>query len=135
MKVYNASTKTIGLGEVILKPKESAHLPKGYGKEHPVVKFFMNKGWLIEMSDGGVYIPVSPPKNAKKSDEPDTTEATDVPDTPAELNDDDGIEQSKADLLFGDDLRAYATDIGVTFASNISDPTLRARIKEALLKE
>jgi len=47
MFVKNTGQKCIGLGDVTILPDETKELPKGYGENHPTVKFYLAKGWLI----------------------------------------------------------------------------------------
>jgi len=47
MNYKNATTKPIGFGKDAILPDESAPLPPGYGPSHPVVKFYIAKGWLV----------------------------------------------------------------------------------------
>ena len=47
VKVTNTSQKTISVGTKI-EPGETAVLPKGFGLEHPVVDFFIKRGWLTK---------------------------------------------------------------------------------------
>lgn len=47
MKVRNNYTTHLGLGGLRILPDETAELPKGYGENHPVVKYYMSRGWLI----------------------------------------------------------------------------------------
>lgn len=46
MKVRNNYTTHLGLGGLRILPDETAELPKGYGENHPVVKYYISRGWL-----------------------------------------------------------------------------------------
>ena len=47
MNYKNTTTKPIGFGMTVMLPDEVAPLPPGYSKDHPVVKFYISKGWLV----------------------------------------------------------------------------------------
>ena len=67
LTVKNTSPKVIGFGVERILPDEIKTLPKQYSENHPVVKFYIERGWLAKSSDGGVL--VSP--NVKLEDEDD----------------------------------------------------------------
>ena len=48
MLVNNKHGKIIGIGPFTLLPGETGELPKGYDKNHPVISFYFEKGFLVE---------------------------------------------------------------------------------------
>ena len=49
MLVNNKHGKIIGAGSFTLLPGETGELPKGYDKDHPVIAFYFDKGYLVEV--------------------------------------------------------------------------------------
>ena len=66
MLVRNASVKTLGFGDKYIVPGEVGELPKGFGKQHPTVNYFLSKGWLT--------IVEAKKKSSKESDKKVTIE-------------------------------------------------------------
>ena len=46
MKIKNKHLGTIGFGDVCVLPDEIKELPKAYAKDHPIVTFYVQKGWI-----------------------------------------------------------------------------------------
>lgn len=46
MFVKNTGAKVIGFGSMLVLPGETRDLPAGYDKDHPVIKFYIEKGFL-----------------------------------------------------------------------------------------
>ena len=57
MLVQNIGKKVIGFGAVALPPDAVGTLPAGYGPEHPVVKFYLDKKWIKEVKGGKSVAP------------------------------------------------------------------------------
>jgi hypothetical protein len=53
MKVKNNYSSHLGFGDMRILPGETKELPKSYGGNHPLTKFYISKGWLtfIEGTD------------------------------------------------------------------------------------
>ena len=49
MLVNNKHGKIIGAGSFTLLPGETGELPEGYDKDHPVIAFYFDKGYLVEV--------------------------------------------------------------------------------------
>ena len=49
MLVNNRHGKIIGAGSFTLLPGETGELPEGYDKDHPVIAFYFDKGYLVEV--------------------------------------------------------------------------------------
>ena len=49
MLVNNKHGKIIGAGSFTLLPGETGDLPKGYDRNHPVIAFYFDKGYLVEV--------------------------------------------------------------------------------------
>ena len=48
MFVKNIGAKVIGFGSLVLLPGEAGvELPRGYDENHPVVQFYIEKGFLV----------------------------------------------------------------------------------------
>ena len=50
MLYTNNHTKIIGFGTTAILPGETGKLPKGYDEKHPVVAFYISKGYLVKTS-------------------------------------------------------------------------------------
>ena len=61
MRVQNLGKKVIGFGSVILPPDAVDTLPVGYGPDHPVIKFYISRGWLKELKGNAQPAPPAPP--------------------------------------------------------------------------
>jgi hypothetical protein len=49
MKIRNLTTKAIGFGTVTVYPDKTGDTPKGFGKGHPVVDYYLSRGWIEEL--------------------------------------------------------------------------------------
>lgn len=124
-KVTNTSPKIIGLGGQSIQPNETAALPDGFGLEHPTVDFFIRRGWLTKVTDGGIVVPP-----AAKADEEAAQTAKVTAKAAAEK---DAAITGKVEALVKmshDELRAEATRLGVGFSANAGPDLLRQRIAD-----
>jgi len=55
--VKNTSQKIIGPGGIPILPGEIKTLDAGFGRNHPNIKWFLDKGWLTEIRGAGVLVP------------------------------------------------------------------------------
>ncbi len=53
MKVKNKYTSHLGLGTIRVLPGETVELPKMYNENHPIIKWYISRGWL-EIVDKGI---------------------------------------------------------------------------------
>lgn len=53
MRVTNKYSSHIGLGELRVLPGETVELPKGYDENHPVVKYYLSRGWFVPADSTG----------------------------------------------------------------------------------
>jgi len=69
MFVKNTSNKPMGFGAVVILPDEIKELPKGFGPDHPTVKFFLLKNWLVQVDEAQVSDPwqLTPEQKAAKA--------------------------------------------------------------------
>ena len=127
VKVINTSPKIIGLGGQPIQPNETAALPDGFGLEHPTVDFFIRRGWLTKVTDGGIVVPPS----TKADDTPNVDGGENNPDK--EAAEKEAAISEKIDALAKmshDELRAEATRLGINFATNAGPDLLRQRISD-----
>ena len=61
MRVKNNYTSHIGFGKMAMMPGAIEELPEGFDKNHPVVSFFLKKGWIEEVGEAE-----EPPKDPPK---------------------------------------------------------------------
>jgi hypothetical protein len=130
MQVRNKTSKNIGFGTgndaLILLPsgaedgddyKSSGTLPKGYGKDHPLVKYYLSKGWIEE---------VAPKAAPKKEEVEDETEAEDdaEDELALEIKAVAGMNQAK--------LREKATSLGIGWTVKESNVALVDKITAKL---
>ena len=131
LKVKNTSPKTIGLGGHPIQPNEVATLPEGFGLEHPTVDFFIRRGWLAKVTDGGIVVPHTVNgEDLPKSDDGESN--------PGEKEEAKNAIEEKIEALAKmdhDELRAEATRLGISFASNAGPDLLRQRITDRYREE
>ena len=129
MEVRNAGRKCIGFGSVVLLPEEVKTLPEGFGPEHPVVKFYIAKKWLVPV-EGGNAQPLRetpPPPENRDSTGDETTEAL----SKAELE----SKIAAVRRMNLEPLRTEASALGIAFEEDDTRDTLRSKIVEKLQAE
>ena len=131
IKVTNTGSKTIGLGGQPIHPNDTATLPEGFGLEHPTVDFFIRRGWLAKVTDGGIVVPHT--VKGEGLPKADGDESKPSVEGEAKNTVDEKIEAlAKMDH---DGLRAEATRLGINFASNAGPDLLRQRITDRYREE
>jgi len=101
MRVKNNYSSHLGFGDFALMPEKEGDLPDGFDKKHPIVNFYLKKGWLEE-----VHGTKEPPHNELHEEitESDTLLAAEF-----------GIEVKKVARLKLAELQAKCADLGITF--------------------
>ena len=85
MLVKNTGKKCLGFGALALLPDATGELPEGYGADHPVVKFYLGKKWLVEVKGKGGQKPAAdlppndPPPNIPPADPPPNVPPVNTP--------------------------------------------------------
>ena len=76
MYVRNKGKKILGFGLMELLPGEADKLPEGYDANHPVVAYFISKGWLAEEAEPKVKPDAKTDADAKAGAETKTDAET-----------------------------------------------------------
>jgi len=124
MKIKNNYTSHIGFGTVRILPGETLDmgaLPDGYDDKHPVIKFYISKGWL-----GVVGKPAA--------SETDESEADGVEADGVEADGVDGQVKGLARMTL-ESLRNKAKDLGIGYVNADTKAVLVERITEKLQGE
>jgi len=136
MLAHNKGDKIIGFGKFALLPGETGELPQGYSDKHPVVAFYISKGYLVMTTEKAAADLETDKENAEaeklaaekeKADAEAKAEATKLAAEKAETL------KATLEALEGmtiDELKVEADELGVTYANNVGIDTLRKRIAE-----
>ncbi|GHU52697.1 hypothetical protein AGMMS49975_09040 [Clostridia bacterium] len=147
MRVKNKYTSHIGFGTIRILPGETAELPRGYGADHPTVKFYISRGWLEivggktegEASSVTVNVGIKPLDDDNGNTGGNGNEKTNSDNGEKENEEDGGnatADVSKPDKpisrLNVDELKAYAKQLGLEFADTDTRNMLIDKINAAL---
>ena len=129
MFVKNTGQKCIGLGDVTILPDETKELPKGYGENHPTVKFYLAKGWLTKAEASAAAESKKGGKAKLTDEEKAAVEASKQ--KAAELK--KNLKEVAGMNL--EQLRAKATELGIEFAELDAEAALVEKITAKLQAE
>ena len=113
MYVKNTGSKVIGFGSIFIVPGESGELPGEFDKDHPTIKFYIEKGWLTEINEpeeGAVNVN----EDAEKAHDPSNEQ---------------GSRKSLSQMNLTE-LRAEATTLGIEFEETDTKAVLLQKIRE-----
>jgi hypothetical protein len=136
MKIRNLTTKAIGFGDITVLPDKTGETPKGFGKGHPVVDYYLSRGWIEEVgaasdgagtSGGAVNVGVGINGNGGGADTGGNGGGTGTGDNSGGA----GSENKYVDRMNKDELQALATEMGLQFAETDTNKTLIEKIKAA----
>jgi len=136
MLAHNKGDKIIGFGKFALLPGETGELPEGYNDKHPVVAFYISKGYLAMTTEKAAEkletekADAEAQKLAAEKEKADAEAKAEAEKLAAEK-----AETLKATLeaLEGmslDELKAEADELEITYAGNIGIDALRKRVAE-----
>jgi hypothetical protein len=74
MKIRNKYTSTIGFGNLTVLPDTVSELPNGFSANHPVIQFYLTKGW-IEVAGEETPAPAPSPDKADETAKAEKTAA------------------------------------------------------------
>lgn len=142
MKVRNNYTTHLGLGKLRILPDETAELPKGYGENHPVVKYYISRGWLTvagKNTENGNETPDKSDENRYENNA--AVNAGGSSDANDNENKSENMSNSSAgspspenksiDRMNKDELQALACERGIPFVEADTRQTLIDKIKAA----
>jgi len=120
MLVKNASAKPIGFGSTILMPEDVCSLPplnakgepEGYGPNHPTIKFYLERKWLVPTES----------KPEPEQSEPNAEEKTAAAET----------KPKGRSRMSREELREEAAALGIEWAESDTRETLIQKITERL---
>jgi hypothetical protein len=135
MLVKNTSNKTIGLGALVILPDEEKTLPKGYGIEHPMVKYLLNK----QASKKSKVTMLTVVKGGGKPTPPPAPELTEEEKAAAAAKAETDAKRAELDAkikavarMNRDQLNAEADALGVAFDENDNNDVRKQKLTERL---
>ena len=146
MLVKNTGQKAIGFGTLVLPPDAVNTLPEGYGPEHPTVKFYLSKKWLVEVTD---EVSAKEPEHVPGMTEEEKVIPESAQNEPPDLTEEEKAEmeaaaQKKAEInakinaigrMNLEQLRTEATSLGLEWAVNDTKSVIQQKIAEKLQAE
>jgi len=128
--VKNTTNKPIGFGSVILLPDSISKLPEGFGPDHPTVKFFLGKKWLVEVDENAPKDDASNPSSI--TPERLTPEQSTPEQTAAKAAEDVAAKIKALDRMNLEALRNEANTLGVAWAESDTKAMIAQKITEKL---
>ena len=123
MFIENTCKKPLGFGAVIVLPTERGELPEGYDKEHPVIKVFLEKGWIKEVN--GEEVGAKAAETQKPEEEKTTAE-------PQKVQEEKPVVKSSAGLnkMTLEELRDTAIGLGIELDEVETKESIKQKITE-----
>ncbi|MCL1866229.1 MAG: DUF5102 domain-containing protein [Oscillospiraceae bacterium] len=136
LRVKNTHNTNIGFGTLSLFPEKTETLPEGYNKDHPVVAFYIKKGWITVVGENKKKSPV----DDKPKDPPAPVTPIEPPVPPVDDKDentngetDEELETKVAALktMNGNALRKICDELKIAYEKDDTVDTLRAAIEDS----
>ena len=147
MLVKNIGSKIIGFGKLMILPGDSALLPAEYSEKHPVVGYYLQKGYLEACGKAAAPVKAKVPDPVKakvppepinpEEPEPELPPESELPDAIAVESADPEpapVRKAFADMDF-DELKAEARTLGVKFSIKDSREILLEKLSEYIPAE
>ena len=122
MRVKNKYSSHLGFlkpdgKNLALMPGESSELPEGFDEKHPIVAFYIKKGWLEEVDESEVSDPPPVEENADTATDGETLLAKEF-----------GVEVKKVARLKLAELQDKCADLGIGFDASETRADLFSKI-------
>ena len=135
MLVKNAGKKTIGFGALVLPPDAVDTLPEGYGADHPTVKFYLAKKWLVEVKGGKAPTDETPPPITPPELTPEQIAAKQAEEAVAAKRAEIDAKIKSIGRMNLEPLRGEAFALGIEWTEDDTKATLVQKITEKLQAE
>ena len=129
MLAKNTGAKVIGFGSLILLPGETHELPEGFDTNHPTVKYYLSKGFIMEADGNAEAKSEASEEDRLAAEEKTKVEAEEIAKQQAKAAE---IEQKIKALgaMKLEELQAVATSLEITFTSSDTKSVLAQKITE-----